>query len=97
MFESLKLLFTGISEFKIEDSLSPSCRGLLKRCYGFEEDITLESLGIYPEANSVVIMFVAPYDKKVEVAFNGVTDASATNVGHALARSQMVTLLRAYR
>jgi hypothetical protein len=36
MFESLKLLFTGISEFKIEDSLSPSCRGLLKRCYGFD-------------------------------------------------------------
>ena len=92
MLESLQLFLTGVPEFKIEDSLSPSCRGLLKRCYGFEEDVTLKSLGIYPDTNSVVMVFVDPYEKRVEVIFNGVIDASATNVGQILPRNQIINL-----
>lgn len=92
MLESIKLFFTGHQDFKNEDALSPSCLGLLKACYGFEEDVTLESVGIYPEAQSVVMVFIDPYNKKIEATFNGVVDVFATNKGQALNRNQKIML-----
>ena len=89
MLKTLKQFFRGYEDFKVEDSLSPSCLYLLRTCCGFEEDALIESIGVYPEKETLVAIFVCPNDKKIEVTFSGVVDASVTYKGEALARNEM--------
>jgi len=92
MLKTIRQFFRGYEDFDVEDTLSPSCLSLLKTCCGFEEDALIESVGLYPERKMLVAVFVCPYDKKIEVTFSGVADASATCKGEALARNERVSL-----
>jgi hypothetical protein len=91
MLKAIKQFF-GYEDFNVEDTLSPSCLLLLKACCWFEDDASIEAIGIYPEQKTLVAGFVCTSDNRIDVTFSGVVDASATYKGEALVRSEIMRL-----